>query len=34
MTKIADRYKKALVTVGMGFRTEDDIKKMDYIDLL
>lgn len=27
MTKIADRYKKALVTVGMGFRTEEDIKK-------
>ncbi len=25
--KVSDRYKKALVTVAMGFRTEEDIKK-------
>ena len=25
--EISERYKKALVTVAMGFRTEDDIKK-------
>ena len=27
MEKISERYKKALVTVAMGFRTEDDIRK-------
>jgi len=26
MDKISDRYKKVLVTVSMGFRTEDDVK--------
>ena len=25
--KISERYQKALVTVAMGFRTEDDIRK-------
>lgn len=25
--KISERYQKALVTVVMGFRTEDDIRK-------
>ena len=27
VNEISERYKKALVTVAMGFRTEDDIKK-------
>lgn len=27
MMKISERYKKSLVTVAMGFRTEEDIKK-------
>ena len=26
-SKISQRYQKALVTVAMGFRTEQDIKK-------
>ncbi len=25
--KVSERYKKALVTVAMGFRTEEDIRK-------
>ena len=28
--KVSQRYQKALVTAAMGFRTEEDIKKMGY----